>query len=145
MPERVEQAGKQTGPQHVHVAAERIAKWNHFFANHQFCRGIRNECLALCFEQSERDQNPPRCGELVMHGVIGIRTDSAAGNRRGNLFNTMQPRNLLDEIYLPFEIDSKAWNPEGHRLQTQLICSKWLRLASDNFQPELAKMRLHLC
>ena len=146
MTQRVQQAGNQTRPKHVHVAAERIGQFHNLrgvrVGGHEFRGRFRNQRLSLRLVQTEPDQNAPRLGDLVVKGVEGIRADGAARRCRGNFFHAMEPGHFLDQVGLALQIHTKGGDAERDRFRGggHRVNGPWF--AIECFQAELAEMIL---
>ena len=71
VPERVEQPGQQTWPQHVHIAAQRIRQANRI-AGRQLRAGLGKQGLSLRFAQPQPAQRAPRFRQRVVHGIVRV-------------------------------------------------------------------------
>src|SRR5260221_14340044 len=92
----VEQTGQQTRTQHVHVAAQWIGQWRGSLRS-QPGRDLGYESLALCFKHAQAGKKASSFGELVVHGVVGVRSNGTARSSRWDFIHAMEPGHLFDK------------------------------------------------
>src|SRR5260221_13159130 len=101
----VEQTGQQTRTQHVHVAAQWIGQWRSSLRS-QPGRDLGYESLALCLKHAQAGKEASSFSQLVVHGVVGIRSDGAARWGRWDFIHSMESGHLFDKVDLAFQIHS---------------------------------------
>ena len=112
--QRVGQAGQQARPQLALLAAQRVLERHRRNAEQRRLLA-GNQRLRLRLVQAKPGQDRADLRERIVRGVERIAADTTARRRGRHLVDAVNANDLLDQVHLALEIDSRSGNPKCRR------------------------------